>query len=259
MTNYLNKPYGHSTVRDALDSIYHGKCAYCESIMEPASSGQVEHYRPKKNLIDDKAHPGYYWLAYEWTNLLLSCARCNGKKSNKFPISGKRIPGPGAADTDRLCKSEYLKAEQPCLLNPELDDPREYLRFNFAGELSARDDHIRGRQTIDLCDLNRDDLISARKEAKDWFQRMLEKYLEKVLSKPVEELRNSEACGKLVDDFLGPLFEFQEERTGAAEEYSAYHTYIMDNFERVMLPEFPEGDARKLVRLAYRRFRNSRP
>jgi hypothetical protein len=35
-------------------------------------------------------HPGYYWLAYEWTNLLPSCYDCNS-----FRRHGTMKAGPG--------------------------------------------------------------------------------------------------------------------------------------------------------------------
>src|SRR5215212_1140002 len=83
-----------------LTNVFNDKCAYCETpvIRSPC---HAEHYRPKKRVTinnkkvrikDDKGqdydHPGYFWLAFHWTNLLPSCAFCNtvnGKK-NEFPI-----------------------------------------------------------------------------------------------------------------------------------------------------------------------------
>ena len=76
-------------VKEALEIIYKEKCGYCESKVKHCATLQVEHYRPK-NKVDDQDSPtdGYYWLASEWSNLLLSCPRCNqqGAKGNKFPL-----------------------------------------------------------------------------------------------------------------------------------------------------------------------------
>lgn len=54
---------------------FRGKCAYCEDVIEGNQPGDVEHYRPKKEVrdIDNQiitrvkdgerfSHPGYYWL-----------------------------------------------------------------------------------------------------------------------------------------------------------------------------------------------------
>jgi uncharacterized protein (TIGR02646 family) len=93
-TNY----YRHEEVLTRLkENIYHGKCAYCESKSEHVAPLQVEHFRPKgglkKEKTGDENHKGYYWLGNEWSNLLLSCSKCNGQnaKGNRFPISGVRV------------------------------------------------------------------------------------------------------------------------------------------------------------------------
>ena len=85
--------YYYRMAYDALKRLYYGKCAYCESKIEHATSLQVEHYRPKNGVQEDVKHYGYYWLGCEWSNLLLACPNCNGKgaKGIKFPIEGIRV------------------------------------------------------------------------------------------------------------------------------------------------------------------------
>lgn len=62
----------------------------CESKIGHIGYGDVEHFRPKAGWIQniEQLHePGYYWLAYEWENLLLSGQRCNQHhKKNFFPL-----------------------------------------------------------------------------------------------------------------------------------------------------------------------------
>src|SRR5262249_41491941 len=69
--------YAHGSVKEALRRAQHDKCAFCESKMCHTGFGDVEHYRPKAGYKqregDALGRPGYYWLAYEWSNLLLSC------------------------------------------------------------------------------------------------------------------------------------------------------------------------------------------
>jgi hypothetical protein len=65
--------YGHSSVVSKLNNIYNHKCAYCEAY-EPEP--EVEHYRPKKG-VTGEVHEGYYWLCYEWSNLMPACHDCN--------------------------------------------------------------------------------------------------------------------------------------------------------------------------------------
>ena len=85
--------YGHPTVRVELKKIYRDKCGYCETRIRPGATPQVEHYRPKKAL-ESSAHFGYYWLGYEWSNLLLCCPCCNRAKGTSFPIAGIPVTSP---------------------------------------------------------------------------------------------------------------------------------------------------------------------
>jgi hypothetical protein len=83
--------YGSRSVKRALIKAQHGKCAFCESKITHIAYGDVEHFRPKAGVrqkaSDKLQRPGYYWLAYEWRNLLLSCQLCNQRyKENLFPL-----------------------------------------------------------------------------------------------------------------------------------------------------------------------------
>lgn len=70
--------YNKKEVVTALWKMQLEKCSYCEQkIPEEGHIKAVEHFRPQsifKNLKND------------WENLLLACAQCNGKKSDKFPL-----------------------------------------------------------------------------------------------------------------------------------------------------------------------------
>jgi uncharacterized protein (TIGR02646 family) len=133
------RPKWPKTFRLHLEKIYYGKCAYCESRFEL----QIEHYRPYKL---------YWWLFFEWTNLLLACPTCNQKKKERFPLNdeNKRLTGPGA-DNFRV-DSKVLLGENPLLLNPELDDPREHLVYlpqvNGKIEIALQGTSEKGKTTI---------------------------------------------------------------------------------------------------------------
>ncbi len=152
-----------------LKKQFNEKCCYCEGIYGAGSFLDVEHYRPKGKVTDNRLenntvmiedkegnkvkHPGYYWLAYDWRNLLLSCQKCNqGKgKNTQFPISGTRASSPG----------DPLELEEPCLLNPYEDkDIDTHIAFGVKGIIAGKTE--RGRQTIDICDLNRSELMTDR-------------------------------------------------------------------------------------------------
>jgi hypothetical protein len=73
--------YAHTSVKRELIAMQHEKCAFCEAKPLHVSDGDVEHFRPKGGVrqadTDPLQQPGYYWLAYDWANLMFSCERCN--------------------------------------------------------------------------------------------------------------------------------------------------------------------------------------
>lgn len=150
--------YAHPDVKAALRKAQHDKCAFCESRFAHIAYGDVEHYRPKggykQHESDPLGYPGYYWLAYDWDNLFLSCALCNQRfKRNLFPL----------ADPARraVCHDDDLAGENPDLLHPERDDPEAHI--TFADELPVpRDGSSRGEATIAVLGLDRDELNAQR-------------------------------------------------------------------------------------------------
>ena len=105
---FLASIYSAREVRASLSAISSDKCAYCEYRLS-RTDWDVDHYRPKARVYGRDDHPGYYWLAYEWDNLLPACKHCNQLRSDpptlgnlgrtrgrgkgdKFPPSGRTIP-----------------------------------------------------------------------------------------------------------------------------------------------------------------------
>ena len=140
-TDFESKIYNGDRVKSLLKKDQHYKCAYCEVTMA-GDYGAVEHYRPKTKWKDLEGNEGlgYYWLAYDWNNLLCSCDICNNttNKGNLFPLSNPNARG----DTDK---------EQPLLINPYMEDPGDSIEFH---EHIAVYKNEKGRVTIDVFDLN---------------------------------------------------------------------------------------------------------
>ncbi|GGG15527.1 hypothetical protein GCM10011344_15110 [Dokdonia pacifica] len=162
-----------SRVEDQLALSYHNKCAYCERL----AKADIEHYRPKKKVAEDNAHNGYYWLCYEWTNLLPSCVKCNreGAKHSKFPIIGNRVYTPSFLANNQLdedhqkAQNNPLMNEIPYLLHPEVDNPDLFFGFFIdpSGNgirIKGVDTQNRGDGTIEVCLLNRQELRLERVE-----------------------------------------------------------------------------------------------
>jgi uncharacterized protein (TIGR02646 family) len=145
-----------------LFELFHGKCAYCESKVLHVSSGDVEHYRPKKRVIEDPSHPGYYWLAYDISNLLPCCEKCNrvrGKR-NHFPVRKRCAYCP-----------EDLDNEEPLLLNPYVHTPERHLGF-IAGRDNVYYGTVKGitdvgSKSVEVYNLNRAELVERRREKQE--------------------------------------------------------------------------------------------
>jgi hypothetical protein len=137
--------YGHQTVREALIEMQHGKCCFCEQIVQSTTDGDVEHFRPKQGFKQDASspleRPSYFWLAYTWSNLLFACPQCNQRhKQNLFPLAD---PNQRAR---RPC--DDLARESPLFINP-------YDESNIESLIGWRrhvpfpvDDNAQGRETI---------------------------------------------------------------------------------------------------------------
>jgi hypothetical protein len=89
----------------------------------------VEHYRPKNGWRQTRGdalnQPEYFWLAYNWENLMFACDQCNdgGHKQNLFPLER---PNHRATAADR-----DIGREKPLLLNPYgTKDPEKHIEWN---------------------------------------------------------------------------------------------------------------------------------
>jgi uncharacterized protein (TIGR02646 family) len=164
--------YHHDEVHAALERLCHHKCAYCEAPATAAASWDVEHYRPKGRVSERPDHPGYYWLAYDWDNLLLACAMCNQRRRDR-PTWEDPEPGRTAGKADRFPLADEatramgpdgdLAAERRLLLDPTRDDPEGHLTFDLMGRAVARRDSPVGTASIDVYHLNRRRLRDARR------------------------------------------------------------------------------------------------
>lgn len=149
-----------SEIKQYLFELAGGKCGYCEAEVQVVSYGDVEHYRPKKKVEEDKLHPGYYWLAYDITNYVPCCRKCNDAraKANHFPLADGSPRAKSPAEIDQ---------EKPLLLNPfKLQEPSQHLRF-LGPEANERFGEIEGitpegETSCKLYNLNRLYLVEDR-------------------------------------------------------------------------------------------------
>jgi len=142
--------YSEHDVRFALDELFHEKCAYCESTYRAVDSRDVEHFRPKGGITEAPEHPGYWWLAASWSNLLPSCPPCNQRRRQTLyepgmtleefeaarrkqaeTLSGKKNAFPVRNSTWVTREQATLSAEDPLLINPCERNPADHLEFVF--------------------------------------------------------------------------------------------------------------------------------
>lgn len=236
--------YNHIEVKKAL-RLYHGdKCVYCESVAIGVASYRVDHYRPKAKVKgDDSGFSGYFWLGYEWSNLLQSCEACNGIKSNYFPLgsSENRVvwenPESMPPLNDRLIIGHLLSGEKRMLLNPELDDVERHLRFRPDGSVIGLTEE--GKASIRFYGLNRHGLLVKRKQVIDNFFYQLVGLLDDYESRLIIP-QQKEMAGFLLGRDLSLFFERMLLRQDPREEYSRLGFFLFHDFESFFLDRLPE-------------------
>lgn len=186
--------YKNETLVSALQRNFFLKCAYCESSFVHVSPADIEHFRPKSAVkIDEKTgdkkvqelKPGYYWLAAEWDNLLLSCIDCNRRrnqdaiagdgeiasgKATIFPLADEKLRVRDHSTWKDQLESVKKEEKSRLLLNPCIDDPAEHLKFRMRYEgkkllgvfAEAVNDSLKGQKSINIYGLNRAGLVWAR-------------------------------------------------------------------------------------------------
>lgn len=147
----------------ALNELFHGKCAYCETRLT-SGPADIELFRPKAAVAESPKHPGYWWLASEWENLLISCVDCNRTRLHEGTRSGKANRFPIEDESRRGFDPGSERGEEPLLLDPcGHDDPEKHLVFDWSGLVSS--DTPKGHTTISVLGLNRVGLVEARRRA----------------------------------------------------------------------------------------------
>lgn len=154
--------YKRREIAAALTEVFHDKCAYCESPIGLVTPKDVTHYRPKSSVTGRPEHPGYWWLASDWDNLLVSCPDCDRVRSHAGERSGKGTRFPIADESKRAFEEGGEADETPLLLDPCRDHPESHLVFDPTGLVVS--DTLQGQTTITVVGLNRRGLVEARQQ-----------------------------------------------------------------------------------------------
>lgn len=206
-TNYNNR-YKQTDIKLALQDVYKGKCAFCEQTEELT---HVEHYRPKHI---------YYWLAYSWDNLLMSCPTCNTNKSTNFDCDGVQETTFDNSEANvRIINSSsatYNLIEIPKMVNPEITDPLGQIHFEKDGLIKS--ENPRFEYTIEKCKIDRKSLNDSRRSLLDRFK----EHIRDVFIMNTSENDQKVAITTNVRNFIN-------DSQNDLESFLAFRRYAIDN------------------------------
>lgn len=185
--HFAFKVYKNTKVSEELEKVFGTKCAYCESRFGAVTPKDVEHYRPKSEVLHQSSSviaPAYYWLAGDWSNLLVSCVDCNRARSHMVPGQpkkiklGKHTQFPLSDESIRV-RSHLLEVadeeQHRLLLHPCIDWPEDHLTYDSNGLVFPR---VPGDQkaatSIFVYALQRKGLVEERKRVLNELQLKLE-------------------------------------------------------------------------------------
>lgn len=238
-----SKFYNSSDVHQALRDIYGKKCAYCEA---PEDEPEIEHYRPK-GALNGRKHSGYYWLCYEWSNLLPACHDCNkkGAKGNFFPIRGVEasivMNGNLPDFNENLITSLNLYyKEDPLLLNPEIPgfNPFDYFEFDSQGFIKCRvglvqngKKHARAKNSIMIYELD-------RYKIEIEYRKVEIRRIHKLIKLLFFQYLNEELTEKGFKRHYFFILEDIKSKSDKSKPYSFFWNYVYTNFNQVYLTGF---------------------
>jgi uncharacterized protein (TIGR02646 family) len=148
------------------------RCAYCED----SAADEVEHIKPKDLYPED---------VFRWPNYVYVCGPCNGRKRNNFSVID---PRDDVVDVTRARGAPVVVPIDglPALIDPRSEDPMQFFDMDLQGTfivLVALDlnpvDELRATFTIELLGLNRDLLLTVRRDAYVGYRARLLEYAEK--------------------------------------------------------------------------------
>ncbi|WP_419735872.1 AAA family ATPase [Pseudomonas sp. COR18] len=158
-----------NSVRSGLDRLFHGKCAFCERVVQ---SKATYRFRPRAQASPlertSNAHLYYVWLSSAWENLYAICKDCEPVRPDHFPVLGRRVALPSTQEVDAYAQAGnglwggYPLKERHVLIDPcERVDLSRHLSVDLSGELYALSE--RAAATITHFKLNRIQLLKLRK------------------------------------------------------------------------------------------------
>ncbi len=203
-----------SAIRGALWAVGNMKCWYSEASLQQGE-GHVEHYRPKKRL-SGAGHTGYWWRAFDWTNLRLAHPTVNLRKTDY--LTGKRV-GKGSYfplrhEASRAQNRSEEANEEPVLLDPVV--PADTRLICFSEESGAprprcRKDqdewcHRRAEESIDYYHLDEGTWNARRAD----LMAVVRKLCEQLETIAAQNPRDQVAYNQKIDEIVAYISPFAE-------------------------------------------------
>jgi hypothetical protein len=180
-------------------------------------------------------HPGYFWLAYEWCNLLPACEDCNrcsrrktgGEligKGTRFPVRGQHVAAPGEESH-----------EEPLLINPASPDeyPSLHIEIDELGVVIPKSE--RGAVCERVFEFNlREALVRKRKEA---FEDSADSVLNLIFAWVIKDWKKRDRCLKKLEAYKAGRAPYSAAgRTGMSRKLGKeipIHSALVDILEQL--------------------------
>lgn len=174
--------FHHSVVQDDI-------CSYCRLPIKYGGYGEpIEHIVPKKL--------NSFWMFHP-SNLCLACFGCNTNKSDANTLVNNIDTYSKRYEDYKMDYREYK------IVHPHFDTFSDYIEIDgFIYKQRAFSRHNKGNNTIEMCKLNRLDVMYERARQKSNSKRNIYQIALKVISNGNSTTKEVEAAQKLVDDLL---------------------------------------------------------
>lgn len=238
------RAYKGDDVVATLKSAFNGKCAYCESKILHVAPPDIEHFRPKGEVAEDDTHPGYWWLASDWENLLLSCRDCNasryhtvleakaGALASAVVLAGKHCSFPVNGAYRAMSDAENHLDEDPLLIDPTTKDPQHHLTWSLEHDSAlaaprSPDDvvDIYGDTSVKGYALNRNELVQARLDHANSLLLdiiIIKKHLGMIID--YQKTNDVTPMISLLQDMIATL----NKKAQASAQFSSFSRYVID-------------------------------
>ncbi len=204
----------YSDLRQALWQLGSMKCWYSEAKLQE-QQGHVEHFRPKKK-VAKVTHTGYWWDAFDWTNLRLAHPTVNVRVTDYLTgkLAGKGTYFPLRDEAHRAVDKAGEVNESAVLLDPTVIGDCRLLSFDLTSgrpvpRYKKTEDEWKFQRadlSIDFYHLDEGTWNVDRKDLIDETSKLCDELIAAASAVP----RNTETYERLVADLLERIDHFAE-------------------------------------------------